>query len=547
MLLSKLLRFMPSSLTMPVKSTQKPNQSKRSPPQKSITNWRPIYFLSSTLFRFLICLQTSYIHPDEFFQSFQPIFHDNVPWEFADPQNACRSFVPLYLAYYPLIIIGRYLGFSSYTIYLLVKLEFCLLTWCIGEWCLYRILPIKQERIKTSFFFNTSYITLVYQSHTFSNSLETCLLLPVIYIINDIRRYMETKRNTSYSAFKLVALGFLVSLGIFNRITFLCWLILPAIYLIRFPFSHKLRSMIPVLSFLIFCALFVALDTFHFRGDFEHGWVLAPLNNILYNSTYTNLAKHGIHPRYTHLLINYPQILGPLLLLLFPFSPFAYTKTTCFLSYISGLLSLSVVPHQELRFLIPMVPLACACVNLRGPHRFVSWVVRLWVIFNVVMSLFMGCFHQAGVVPAINFLSQELDQRQTTAPSGLMFWRTYKPPTWMLPDNQNRLYFNRDTDNLPSLDYSSFEQNFVVDFMGMDPSNFTQTISRIVTTNPNARDLYLVAPLNGMLNLEESSEVEFNYIELWSTYWNYDMDHFEPDKFGLKTFTPGLAVYKLSL
>ena len=39
-------------------------------------------------------------------------------------------------------------------------------------------------------------------------------------------------------------------------------------------------------------------------------YIITPLNNLLYNSSYDNLAQHGIHPYYTHILINLPQILG---------------------------------------------------------------------------------------------------------------------------------------------------------------------------------------------------------------------------------------------
>ena len=55
------------------------------------------------------------------------------------------------------------------------------------------MLPSKPERIKAIFFTLTSYITLVYQNHLFSNSIETLLLLVTILLIDDLRYVQESK------------------------------------------------------------------------------------------------------------------------------------------------------------------------------------------------------------------------------------------------------------------------------------------------------------------------------------------------------------------
>jgi phosphatidylinositol glycan class Z len=52
----------------------------------------------------------------------------------------------------------------------------------------------------------------------------------------------------------------------------------------------------------------VALASIRSVGDI----VITPLNNLLYNLNVDNLAQHGIHPRYTHLIINLPMLYGPL-------------------------------------------------------------------------------------------------------------------------------------------------------------------------------------------------------------------------------------------
>ncbi|RUS17481.1 GPI mannosyltransferase, partial [Jimgerdemannia flammicorona] len=42
---------------------------------------------------------------------------------------------------------------------------------------------------------------------------------------------------------------------------------------------------------------------------------ITPLNNFLYNLDASNLASHGLHPRYLHIAVNLPLLFGPLALL----------------------------------------------------------------------------------------------------------------------------------------------------------------------------------------------------------------------------------------
>jgi phosphatidylinositol glycan class Z len=78
-----------------------------------------------------------------------------------------------------------------------------------------------------------------------------------------------------------------------------------------------------------------------------------------------NLALHGIHFRGLHFLVNLPMLYGPLLLCI----PFSFTsqknlstaqlplsvRVTLFFSIVSGLTLLSLAPHQEPRFLVPLL------------------------------------------------------------------------------------------------------------------------------------------------------------------------------------------------
>lgn len=148
--------------------------------------------------------------------------------------------------------------------------------------------------------------------------------------------------------------------------------------------------------------------------------IITPLNNLFYNTKSSNLAMHGTHPRYQHLLINLPELLGPAILLLFTTPSMSMNA----LAALSGTCFLSCFSHQEARFLLPAVPLVLASVRL--PQRLLRPWIAVWIIFNIFLGLFMGIFHQGGVIPAQLFIS--------TQPhiSEAYWWKTYSPPTWLL-------------------------------------------------------------------------------------------------------------------
>ncbi|OBA13529.1 uncharacterized protein OGAPODRAFT_14634 [Ogataea polymorpha] len=428
-------------------------------------NWETVWwsFHILALFLRLECVSwLSYIHPDEFFQTFQPLFDDNVPWEF---QHACRSIVPIKW----IQIVVQSLGESPIGSYKLVKLIYSLMT-LIAIQVTLRKLHLRRRDFSTALLLaDTSYVTLVYQSHTFSNSIETCVLLYTVWIINDMRKALETKEK-SISSYKLLFLGFLVSFGIFNRVTFVAWLVLPAIFVLKYGLRNKLQSLLAIQSFVFFSLIFIAADSYYFTGSINTS-IITPLNNLLYNSKISNLAQHGLHPYYQHVLVNYPTMFGPLIFLVFPFTT-KNIKSTSFLTVASGMIVLSLVPHQELRFLIPMVPLWASCVDI-SRSTIKKVLLMLWIPFNLGMLVFMGKLHQGGVIPAM----QELQHHS----GNFVFWRTYKPPTWFL-QNGSLSYINKDEP-----DFANRARNatspFVIDCMGYEYESLEPLLSDITEAN----------------------------------------------------------------
>ncbi len=167
--------------------------------------------------------------------------------------------------------------------------------------------------------------------------------------------------------------------------------------------------------------------------------VITPWNNIRYNIQTSNLAIHGLHPHYQHFLFNLPQLIGPALILLLTSLPLLSVRNPRFLSATTGAAFLSMFPHQEPRFLLPCVPLLLTCIRLPTSNRGRNWFWSLWLIFNLLLGMLMGIYHQGGVVPAQLQVAELLKSsipspsaHTTMIPATIFWWKTYPPPTYLL-------------------------------------------------------------------------------------------------------------------
>lgn len=192
-------------------------------------------------------------------------------------------------------------------------------------------------------------------------------------------------------------------------------------------------------SALITASVAVVLDTAFYQDD-PITWadvvsrpVITPLNNLLYNSSTENLALHGLHPWYQHLLVNIPMLIGPAAVLLFT-QPHPSLRLY---SAVSGIFVLSLFQHQEARFLLPTVPLILSSVRLPKNRRALQLWTGAWIVFNVFFGILMGTYHQGGIVPGQVFMSNQPDATQA------IWWKTYSPPIWLL-NGKNEVLTTRD-------------------------------------------------------------------------------------------------------
>lgn len=175
--------------------------------------WRRIYFLL-ILVRIYFALSPSYLHPDENFQGPEVIagklfnilsacsatdartgrvfsYPVHETWEFTST-NPIRSAFPLWLAYgWPMYIL-RWLseGFgydvSPSIVYWTLRVLMLTLSVVMEDWAIHELVESPRARSLAMLLSASSYVTWTFQTHTFSNSLETLLVSWSLVLIQRI-------------------------------------------------------------------------------------------------------------------------------------------------------------------------------------------------------------------------------------------------------------------------------------------------------------------------------------------------------------------------
>lgn len=248
---------------------------------------------------------------------------------------------------------------TPYTLLVFPRLIYCLLSF-INDYCLFKICKLYGENFSDRLFFlASSYVTIVYATHTFSNSLEMVLLSMLLFLVSDcmltakcviehnealtdeyqkatdvvekVKLYKLKKLLPEYSLSKCLQIATLSIVGMFNRPTFIAFAF-PSVFLwLTRGLGSKYIGLkdfhIRLLVFVICCLpslFFLIIMDSTFYGyltisDIEsqevsiENFVVTPVNFLRYNLFVDNLAAHGLHPRWLHVLVNIPilfNILG---------------------------------------------------------------------------------------------------------------------------------------------------------------------------------------------------------------------------------------------
>ena len=238
---------------------------------------------------FLLPLQQSYIHPDEFFQSPEVVAGDlfgitaHRPWEF-EPSFPCRTIVwPSLISGFPYAI-ARWLELlglhylDSYALLWGPRLACAFLMAHVLKWMteMTRMLIGGRGHISRLKYAAVMPFLLVFGTRPFSNSIEIVLFARLLL---DTMPIKDVKRSQRYRHNRAWRVGVLVVSGFFNRPTFLTFAGYPVLVWLchlwktERPMHTSRWSTLKTLSSTVRTAMgsatwmlvvFVLLDTFYF-------------------------------------------------------------------------------------------------------------------------------------------------------------------------------------------------------------------------------------------------------------------------------------------
>ncbi|KAG0347834.1 alpha 1,2 mannosyltransferase [Podila humilis] len=322
-----------------------------------------IYLLFLSI-RTFFTLSPSYIHPDEYFQSAEVTagrvfgLDVNIPWEYK-PELPCRSIlVPSITTGIPFLFLKAWLGSNPDTyattqaMFFTQRIAFLLITLAIDAAFVRMARQIKRSPSIALLLVSSSYVTLVYHTHPFSNTVETLILTLSATVLSSITQDHTIHDRVTPAGLSFL-LGVLFAVGVFTRITFVLFgfpLGVMFLYLNWTIVKSENRSWVKCIGNFILACLPLALgigimscvaiivDSIFFEKlllfnklnntpilflelfdpkmwtkiGFRGSITVTMLNNLLYNMDSDNLAQHGLHPRFFHLVLNYPVLFANL-------------------------------------------------------------------------------------------------------------------------------------------------------------------------------------------------------------------------------------------
>ena len=414
-------------------------------------------------------------------------------WEF-NSTFPLRSIIPIYLTTgLPLLLLkvlssacGYVIGWHSLTV--AVRLTVTLLSLITDRTVMQLASWQGRDAVSAVVVMATSYISLVYYTRTFSNTLESFLYASLLYAVT--RRPQKEIAGIPCA----ITISMLIVVGVFNRPTFvvfaavpyLWWLFSDGISRVIIKAVNSMLAAVPLSIVLIICdsVYFGRLDINNVNiADFGDiisivikNLTVTPLNFVLYNTQFDNLAEHGIHPPFTHFVVNVPLLFN--VLSIWFFYDVYWWCMTAVRSHNRKLLSvywrqlillmccivpvtlLSLFPHQEPRFLIPLLPVFAALYahKIMAGRRSMAF---FWAVANISGCMFYGCIHQGGVVRCLGHLQQT---QSTGVDRHVIFWHTYTAPQHLLllPGQSSR---TQDPVSIGATSVTSLEGNSVKDLI----------------------------------------------------------------------------------
>ena len=248
----------------------------------------------------------------------------------------------------------------------------------------------------------------------------------------------------------------------------------------------------------------------------------------------------------------------------------------------SGLILLSLAPHQEARFLLPLgLPLVLlygndfttavtAAVHLTGNsnHNQRQYYYNIgilicgagtWVIWTCSLGYFYNILHQGAVLPSLLHLSHiMMSQQQPNSAKAIIYYHTYMPPTFLLrrkspPPLQSKIWtllptttttttsscsnnnHNNNNNNNNNDECCGISYPPMYDLKGSPKHVLFDTLTTIFlpTNNNNSNNnnydivkndfVYVIAPYSSVMMVDDNEndnqqQLEYNWTQIWSQF-----------------------------
>jgi len=315
--------------------------------------------------------------------------------------------------------------------------------------------------------------------------------------------------------------------------------------------------------------LLTRLDFGNLYRQVAENWVFSPYNFIKYNSNSENLANHTLHPPYMHALVNVPLAFNVLGLMFYGkltnimigsgvfrlLSTIHRVYSLMIMTVLTSIILLSFIPHQEFRFLIPLiVPLAYAFgFNVYASNRWLS----MWLVINLTLTYFYSSVHQSGVVkaaidldPILKLHLKEKDSNRTIV--DVLAFRCYMVPTyqWNIPNGNDHIRLSLQQTHSDLMD--SLEEKIHLSLRHYE--------DQIGLQFPTAHELYIMLPSFHVPQFEEyishqlpeGLRSSLRTLKQYAPHFSFEdlnLSWRQIRQFGLRTWRDafGLSLVKLSL
>ena len=427
-------------------------------------------FIALILLRIACVFLPGYVHPDEWFQSnevaAQEVFnyHTEKPWEFTTDAPV-RSVLSVYfssqMAYTIAVAFKSYIPsfMAADVVTYAPRVMLCAMSFVVDLAVDSCARAVDADVTMARTMFASSWVTLVMLVRPFSNAVETCAVALAAFLAT----YKIKDDRRDYGV-RCALIGVIGAIAIFIRITSAVYIAPWALLAVGRELRHSVWAGVLGIAGGVVAAVGAAMaciviDTAYYANQSvidvlsivrqPDAWVITPLNLLRYNSNVDNLAIHGLHVRVLHVFVNGPMMFGPMWLacccaLVRPSKWRDESRGVIAALWGSVLLPLAVlslVPHQEPRFLAPMIIPLCV-LSVRARSGTVSSRVRnpkvgrgvgaFWVAFNILMAVVFGILHQGGVVRSARSLASSNFPFAQTSSVNAVFWKTYMPPQSVL-------------------------------------------------------------------------------------------------------------------